>query len=249
MVKGCYTICMPVIELQNVEIPYTIIRSRRNSISASILADGSLAVKAPQLIPEFILRQFLKSKSDWIISHVTRRRKMGHHDLLPSAKSGDPEKVHFFEKQMAIVITETSQATKGRLFKVNDTFQIILPTGLTPAKREKQVHKLLHDWYKQNSMDELLRRVRHYAGIIGVTFGDVRIKDVTGHWGSCSVDHNLNFNYRLGMLPVQIADYVIVHELCHILQMNHSSKFWDEVEKYCPNYKALRKELKTYHFL
>lgn len=240
---------MSEIQLGDEIIEYSIVRSRRGSISASIAADGSLIVKAPMIIPEFIIRQFLKSKGDWIVNHVKKRRKHGHHDLVPSSKAGELQMVHFFEEQIKIVVTDSELAKKTRLYKVKNTFQIIVPQKITPAKREKEIQKAIHDWYRHNMKDELVRRVRHYAEIIGVQFHAIRIKDVSSHWGSCSADHNLNFNYRLSMLPVQLADYVIVHELCHILQMNHSQKFWDEVEKYVPNYRALRKELKTYHFL
>ena len=87
-------------------------------------------------------------------------------------------------------------------------------------------------------------RVKEYADIIGVTYGRITIRNQRTRWGSCSSDGNLNFNCLLMMLPEEIRDYVIVHELCHRKEMNHSPKFWKEVEKYCPEYKVLKERLK-----
>lgn len=87
-------------------------------------------------------------------------------------------------------------------------------------------------------------RVEHYAPIVGVSYNRVSIKDVKSRWGSCSADGNLNFNYRLVSFPMEILDYVVVHELCHRLHMNHSKDFWNEVERVIPDYKEKRAWLK-----
>lgn len=242
---------MPEILLRNEPIPYTIIRSRRRSIAASILSDGTLAVKAPVLIPEFIIKQFLRSKEDWIIDRIVKRRKTGLKQLIPTIDtlSNTSETVNFFNKKIRIVVSDSSLTATTRLYRVKDSFQIILPLGLTTSQREKEIHTVLHNWYQKNSKSELLKRLGKYAAITGMSYNKVTVKDVTSHWGSCSAEKNLNFNYRLGMLPVALADYVIIHELCHTLEMNHSQRFWDLVEKFVPDYKARRKELKSYQFL
>ena len=87
-------------------------------------------------------------------------------------------------------------------------------------------------------------RVREYAEKIGVSYGRVTIRNQKTRWGSCSSKGNLNFNCQLMRLPEELVDYVIIHELCHRKEMNHSADFWAEVEKYCPDHKALRKRLK-----
>lgn len=87
-------------------------------------------------------------------------------------------------------------------------------------------------------------KVQYYARIIGVSYGRISIRYQKTRWGSCSSDHNLNFNCMLMTMPEDIVDYVVVHELCHIKQMNHSPAFWHEVEKIIPDYKERRKYLK-----
>lgn len=89
-------------------------------------------------------------------------------------------------------------------------------------------------------------RVRKYAEIIGVDFGSITIRMQKSRWGSCSAKGNLNFNCLLMRAPEEILDYVIVHELCHRKEMNHSDRFWAEVEKVMPSYKERRKWLKDH---
>lgn len=237
---------MPEIQIEDTTIEYELNRANRRSISASILPDGTLVVKAPHLIPEFIIRRFLKSRGDWILSHVQRKKNNPGKQLVPQ-ESG--EYMCFFDKTMLLIVTDSSEAKKVRLYRVNNTFQIIVPSSYTGKKRTKAISDSIHNWYRTNMYDELVKRVSHYAEIVGVKYEKIRVKDVSSHWGSCSIDRNLNFNYRLAMLPVELADYVIVHELCHIFEMNHSAAFWAKVEQFVPNYRELRKELKKYHFL
>ena len=87
-------------------------------------------------------------------------------------------------------------------------------------------------------------RVEYYAAIIGVDYGRITIRNQSTRWGSCSTKGNLNFNCKLMLFPPEIIDYVVVHELCHRKEMNHSPRFWAEVSKIMPDYKVRRKLLK-----
>ena len=90
------------------------------------------------------------------------------------------------------------------------------------------------------------KRVRHYCEVMGVTVGWVTVKNQKTRWGSCSAKGNVNFNYQLAFMPEELLDYVVIHELAHRRHMDHSREFWAEVEKYCPDYKKRREELKNY---
>lgn len=87
------------------------------------------------------------------------------------------------------------------------------------------------------------RKVRYYADLLGVTYGHITIRNQKTLWGSCSAKGDLNFNCILVKAPENVQNYVIVHELCHRLEMNHSRAFWKHVEAHCPDYKKCRKWL------
>ena len=87
-------------------------------------------------------------------------------------------------------------------------------------------------------------RVNHYAPIIGVAYNRITIRTQHTRWGSCSSKGNLNFNCLLALVPPEVLDYVVVHELCHRKELNHSARFWNEVERIIPDYKTRRKWLK-----
>ena len=87
-------------------------------------------------------------------------------------------------------------------------------------------------------------RIRYYAKIMGVTYGKVTLREQKTRWGSCSSNGNLNFNWKLDLMPDEILDYVIVHELAHRIEMNHSERFWKIVEEVLPDYRERRKWLK-----
>lgn len=97
---------------------------------------------------------------------------------------------------------------------------------------------------REQARNLVTARVRYFAPIIGVTYGQIAIRTQHTRWGSCSSKGNLNFNCLLALAPPEVLDYVVVHELCHRKELNHSDRFWKEVERILPDYKARKKWLK-----
>lgn len=95
------------------------------------------------------------------------------------------------------------------------------------------------------ALEYIPRRVRYFSEIVGVDYGRITIRNQKTRWGSCSAKGNLNFNCLLMLTPPEVIDYVVVHELCHRLEMNHSKAFWSQVERVLPDYKQARRWLKT----
>ena len=96
----------------------------------------------------------------------------------------------------------------------------------------------------EKAMAKIPQRVDYYAAIVGVTYGKITIRNQKTRWGSCSRKGNLNFNCLLMLAPEAVLDYVVVHELCHRKEMNHSKRFWNEVERVLPSYKKQESWLK-----
>ena len=115
-------------------------------------------------------------------------------------------------------------------------------------RRRRRLHN--HPIYitnKDSALNLAITRINHFNKIYNFLYNKITIRNQSSRWGSCSRKGNLSFNYRLALLPPELADYIIVHELCHLGEFNHSKKFWDLVEKAIPNWPKLRAELKVYN--
>lgn len=118
--------------------------------------------------------------------------------------------------------------------------------------RRKKVRKVNQKDYlinKSPAYELAIKRLEYFNQFYGFTYRRVTIKNTVSRWGSCSKQGNLNFNYRIATLPSDISDYIIVHELCHLGEFNHSKNFWNLVEKTIPNYQELRNRLKKIRVL
>lgn len=113
-------------------------------------------------------------------------------------------------------------------------------SGQAFAKDDKRDYKK----YKDRARDLAEKRIEHFNKICGFKFNKINIKNQKTRWGSCSKKGNLNFNYKIALLPEKLADYIIIHELCHLKEFNHSQKFWNLVAKIIPNYIEAKSELK-----
>ena len=102
--------------------------------------------------------------------------------------------------------------------------------------------------YSDEARKLVLSRLGYFNKFYNFKYGTVRIKAQTTRWGSCSSKGNLNFNYKIALLPQHLADYIVIHELCHLGQFNHSQDFWNLVGKIFPNYFELKKELRGFKF-
>lgn len=114
-----------------------------------------------------------------------------------------------------------------------------VPSLALPPFTEEEIRTL-----SNRAASVIPKRAAHFAAIIGVDYGRITIRRQRSRWGSCSAKGNLNFNCLLMLTPPEVLDYVIVHELCHRKEMNHSPKFWSEVESVLPDYKQRRNWLK-----
>lgn len=102
----------------------------------------------------------------------------------------------------------------------------------------------LEKWYRKEALFVISEKAEEFAKLLSVHFKDIRIKDQKSRWGSCSSKGNLNFNWRIIMAPEPVCDYVVIHELCHLVFMDHSVNFWNLVESICPDYRQYKKWLK-----
>jgi hypothetical protein len=206
----------------------TIIRERRRTIALQIRPDATLVVKAPYLIPTFIINRFIKEKETWI------RSKLSQIMAMPKAS-----------KKKFINGEEFLYLGKSYKLQISHTDSIQLGEALVfPFKFKMSIQKRLLKWYQDSALKTVSSRVTVYSKIMNLLFEEVSLSNAKGRWGACTGTNELSFNWRLIMAPQHIMDYVVVHELAHITVKNHSKKFWELVQKYCPDYKIRRTWLK-----
>lgn len=112
--------------------------------------------------------------------------------------------------------------------------------------KDYEVQPELEQMYRKMAGEQLRRRTAYFAKVMGVTYGRITVKAAKSRWGSCSSLGNLNFHWKLALMPEEVLDYVVVHELAHRKHMNHSPLFWKEVEQILPDYKVRRKWLRDH---
>ena len=132
------------------------------------------------------------------------------------------------------------ERSRARVKLVMDLLLMWAPYEADYEYRREQLEK----WYRREAAAVFEEKAEEFATRLHVSFQDIRIKDQKSRWGSCSSKRNMNFNWRLLMAPEPVCDYVIIHELCHLIHMNHSADFWNLVESICPDYRQYKKWLR-----
>jgi predicted metal-dependent hydrolase len=126
------------------------------------------------------------------------------------------------------------------LFKVLKKLGYVRVRKVRVAPRKSRSAYLKH---RETARALVKQRLEYFNSIYGFTIGKIAIRDQRSRWGSCSRKGNLNFNYRIALIPLHLADYIVVHELCHLKEFNHSKQFWDLVARAVPDHAACRKAL------
>lgn len=216
---------MPEIEINK------IIRSKRRTFALEIAADASLIVRVPKRASLSLIQKIVSEKSSWIIKKQELIRQRHERTVQKRFVTG--------ERFLCL----------GEWHKLNIVDNVIFPLTfdndfyLSSACVE-QAKELFTIWYKERAIEIITDRVEHYAFLLGLKYNKVKISNAQKRWGSCSVKGNLNFSWRLIMAPLEVIDYLVVHELFHLVELNHSSKFWSKVESVLPNYRQARQWLK-----
>jgi len=214
-----------------------IIRSKkRKTICIKITDNGKLIIRVPYGTDDFFINKFIEKKRKLIEKKIQKVKEQK--DNLSVRKFVTGEQFLFLGNNYKLSITDNQ--TESIIFDN----QFYLPKDQINFGRD-----IFQNWYKERAFEIIDSRTKFFAYKYGFTFNKIKISNAEKQWGSCSSKKNLNFSWRLIMAPVDIVDYVVVHELCHLRNMNHSSKFWIEVEKILPDYVERKKFLRENGYL
>ena len=212
-------------------INYEVIHSRRKTIGLQIERDARLVVRAPMdASPEYIA-QIVAAKSLWIYAKTHRTPKYSPDPSRKERLNG--ETMPYLGRNYRLEFREPEAGTLSLHFR--GKFVICGSEGdLSGAFRA---------WYEARGRNWIPTRAAHFARLMGAKPKGVTVSNVSASWGSCSPSGILNFNWRLMKAPSSVVDYVIVHELAHLLEPNHTPKFWNIIAVQLPDYRASREWL------
>ncbi|WP_163195321.1 M48 family metallopeptidase [Clostridium thermarum] len=225
---------MQRVQIADKNIEYVIIRSNRKTLELSINEEGKIIIKAPRRCSKDFIERFLKEKATWIDNRLKTINKLQKSRKVRDFCSGEKLVYLGQEYTCKVEVKEGSRIYGGFDGK---EFTIVIPSSIKYEDRRNVCKEVTLQLYKKLAKKVLQDRTSHYSKVIGVQVNRIYIKEQKTLWGSCSSKNNINYNWKLVMAPLWVLDYVVIHELCHILQRNHSKLFWLEVEKYMPNYK------------
>ena len=225
-----------------------IVRSKRKTICMSVNKDGSVTVKAPLRYPsEKEIAGFVEQKAEWILNQ--RERQQEREDMKLVRRFETDYSFPYLGKECLV---EMQSAKKTSISYQDEKIIIKTPAFESLAvdyeapENEEKIEKLQNDlkkWYKKQAYAYVSKRVDYYKDIVGVTVTSVSIKSRKSQWGSCDSNGNLTFSWRLVMARPEAIDYVVIHELCHRNHMDHSRDFWNQVQKFMPDFKAQKQWL------
>lgn len=218
---------------------YKLIRSKRKTISISFDDDVNVIVKAPNWISKAQINSFVSEKEDWIIATRVRLINAKRSELKERLQLINGDELPFLDGKLMLTVIREGRKT-GKVKQIQNRLLMWVPYDADYELKRSLVEK----WYRKQAAELISQKTYQFANQLGVQYKDISIKDQKSRWGSCSSKGNLNFNFRIMMAPEKVCDYVIWHELCHLVHMNHSEAFWKLVSSNCSNYKISRQWLK-----
>ncbi len=194
---------------------------RRNSRNIRMYLDnnGTVKVSLPYYTPYFAAKEFVNNNLTWI------EKKF---DLFKLHK----DNYYYLGKNIRLV-KKYDANIKNFNYLFNDNVLLVETSDFKDFSDEE----IFFTWLKEEATNYIPLKIKEFSEIYNFDYNSVRIKNLTSRWGSCSIKRNLTFNSKLMYFGTDVIDYVIIHELCHLKEMNHSNKFWNLVKEIMPDYK------------
>lgn len=213
-------------------------RKRRKTISLQISDKSEIVIAAPHFTPLEEINRFVQEKQNWI--NKTIRTQKEEAIRIKEREFITGEKFYYLGASYPLEVIFDPFETEG-VSLLNHCFYIN-----TRGNRDLRKYYFV-SWYKKKAREYICQRVDFFRSVLKLQSGTITISSAEKRWGSCSPDDNLSFSFRLIMAPPDVIDYVVIHELMHIKEKNHSSKFWALVELAMPEYKNHRRWLQNNH--
>lgn len=214
------------------DLHFTLVRSaRRKTVGITVERDGSLVLAAPEDCPIERVEEIAREKRFWVYQKLARKEMLFRPAPRKEYVSG--ETFYYLGRGYRLKLIDSSE--QGMPLRLLHG-RFLLRRHATPA-----AHGHFVRWYSEHGRRWVERRVERWAPRIGVRPASVAVRELGYRWGSCTPNGGLNFHWRSVLLPPRIVEYIIAHELVHLIVPDHSAEFWGRLERAMPDY-AVRKE-------
>lgn len=235
---------MPTIHFGTTPIDYCIKHSPSiTDVVITVDWTSGVSVAAPKDIGEDRVEAALRTKAKWMLRKLAEFREIQMPTVHREFISG--EKIPYLGRQYRLKVNMDSQEQVSILYQ-NGRFIASVPKVANAAWRQEQLHQAFRAWYMTHGLSKIEQRVKLFAPRLGVHVSKIMIKDQQARWGSCTKNGTVNINWRILMAPMRIVDYVVVHELAHLIHADHSSEFWTVVGSVMPDYHARKEWLRVH---
>ena len=223
----------------NSVFPINIVRTNRRKTISIMVAEGHVRVLVPKRLSGKEVSQIVDKRLPWIRDKIRARSQIT--PLKPTEYVTGSKFMYLGKNYKLKLVPNGFEQVKLR----NGCFVLGINGCVRNKNRQNIVREKLVDWYFRQSEKHLRKRTDFYGRILGVEPKKIYIKQYKTRWGSCSIKGVIGYNWTIIMAPNRVIDYIVVHELSHILEHNHSVAFWLRVEGILPNYKLSRDWLKN----
>ncbi len=226
------------VSLNGKEVTYTLKRCRRRTIGMKIDSDG-LTVSIPPRESLRWVESALRDKADWVVKKLAEWANKKTIQLMWEEAAIFPLLGESWQLMTTAPGVVRMARVKTKTRTEDQQLALPLPSILTIS----QIEDIVMTWYRQQALACFSERITLYANKLGVPQPQLRLSRARTQWGSCNAHGIVHLNWRLIQMPLPLVDYVVAHELSHLIEMNHSPAFWQTVASICPDYQAARKEL------
>jgi len=218
--------------------------NRKKTVAIRISPNAVVTVLAPQYLDEEKIRMIVQKRAHWIIERQEQIKKNRNSNSIKQFVSG--ESFPYLGKYYRLKVMKSTTDSEEKCRLVSGRFLVEINGKSDILSNKSAVKKVLLGWYLDHAEEKIKDRISRLACLIGKWPVSIKIKNQEKRWGSCSRGGIIRFNWKIVMAPISVMDYVIVHELCHLIHPHHSPQFWQKVRSIIPDYKKRREWLKKF---
>lgn len=210
---------------------YKVVFSKRKTLNITVERDRSIVVRAPENLSRERIEQIVYSKRQWINAKMNHAQKYPV-DIQPKEFISGESLMYLGKNYQLQVVDEPLEGVQ-----FNHKFKI-------SKSEQTQANQLFKQWYLRKALEKIQPVAKRYAQNLGVEFNECKTSEMKYRWGSCTPNNNIIFNWRIIKAPMFVVEYLVAHELVHLIESNHTAKFWHILSVQIPNYQRAKKWLK-----